>query len=42
MILIEKLKKGMNNSLKVQDSTGFKKVDDFKEEHKNPLKNYRK
>jgi hypothetical protein len=42
MILIEGLKKGINNSLKeIQENTG-KQIEALKEETQKPLKNYRK
>jgi hypothetical protein len=41
-VIIEDFKKDINGSLKeIQENMG-KQVEDFKEEHKNPLKNYRK
>jgi hypothetical protein len=42
MMLVEDLKKDINNSLKeIQENTA-KQVEVFKEETQNPLKNYRK
>jgi hypothetical protein len=42
MMLVDNIKKGINNSLKeIQENTD-KKVEAFKRKHKNPLKNYRK
>ena len=42
MMLLEDLKKGINNSLKeIQENTG-KQVEGLEEEHENPFKIYRK
>jgi ribosomal protein L18E len=42
MMLVEDLKKEINNSLKEIQENMAKQVEDFKRKHKNPLKNYRK
>jgi FtsZ-binding cell division protein ZapB len=42
MMLVEDLKKGMNNSLKEIQENIAKQVEVLKRKHKNPLKNYRK
>jgi hypothetical protein len=42
MMLVEDCKKGINNSLKEIQENTTKQVEVLKEEHKNPLKNYRK
>jgi hypothetical protein len=42
MMVVEDLKKGINNSLKeIQENTA-KQVEALKEKHKNPSRNYRR
>jgi hypothetical protein len=42
MMLVEDIKKGINNSLKEIQENSAKEVEALKEETQNPLKSYRK